>query len=192
MGPPESPTNPPQNQATTPWRRQKCTRRRPRTRRCLLKGCHSRYRPPQARQRYCSPRCREAARRWSRWKAQEKYRGTPAGKQKRNRQCRRYRERVRNRKPQQREVVRETARVITKNFFSIISVTGRAATRGSCSAADHPASGSARRNADRRWSGSGSGSGAGRRRGPGKQRQKGHPTWRGVEAIEGRSSSTAR
>jgi hypothetical protein len=159
--------------------------RRPRTRGCLLKGCGQRFRPVEARQRDCSQQCRQAARQWSRWKAQEKYRGTPAGKQKRNGQSRRYRERVRNRKPPRSEAVPEAARVITKNFFSIISVTGRAATRGSCSAGDHPASGSARRSADTHGSASGSVSGAGRRRGPDKKRKKGHSAWRGIEAIVG-------
>ena len=43
-------------------------------RRCLLKGCEQRYHPRQARQRYCSESCREAARKWSRWKAQQRYR----------------------------------------------------------------------------------------------------------------------
>ena len=183
MGPPESPTNPSQNQATTPCRRRQRPIPRPRRRRCLLKGCKERFRPQRARERYCSARCREGARKWSRWKAQEKYRGTPEGKQKRNGQSRRYRELVRNRKLPGPEAVAEATRVITKNFFSIISVTGRAAMRGLCSAADHRASGSARRSADRRWSASGRGSGAGKRYGPHKKCQKGHPAWRGVEAI---------
>jgi hypothetical protein len=51
--------------------RRKRLTRRPRTRRCLLKGCEQRFRPRQVRQRYCSDRCREAARDWSLWKAQE-------------------------------------------------------------------------------------------------------------------------
>jgi len=114
MGPPENPTNPSQNQATTPQRRRKRPLRRPRTRRCLLKGCEQRFRPQRARERYCSPRCREAARQWSRWKAQEKYRATPAGKQKRTGQSRRYRERIRNRKPPREEAVAQAPRVITK------------------------------------------------------------------------------
>jgi len=115
MGPPENPTNPSQNQATTSQRRRKRALRRPRTRRCLLKGCEQRFRPRRARERYCSPRCREAARQWSRWKAQEKYRATPEGKQKRNGQSRRYRERVRNRhQSSQKEAVTEAARVITR------------------------------------------------------------------------------
>jgi len=92
--------------------------RRPRTRRCLLKGCERRFRPLRAVERYCSAECRAAARRWSRWKAQQSYRATTAGKEKRNRQSRRYRERVRNR-PQaaSEEAVPEVARVITQNFF---------------------------------------------------------------------------
>ncbi len=85
--------------------------------RCLLKGCEQRFRPPQPRQRYCSEQCRKAARAWSRWKAQESYRTTAAGKQKRNGQSRRYRERVRSRKPPGSEAAPEAARVITKKFF---------------------------------------------------------------------------
>ena len=73
--------------------RRKRLPRRPRMRRCLLKGCEQRFHPRQARQRYCSEGCREAARRWSRWKAQQRYRETRAGQQKRNGQSRRYRER---------------------------------------------------------------------------------------------------
>jgi hypothetical protein len=113
MGPPESPTT----QAGNQQPRRKRLARRPRMRRCLLKGCEQRFHPRQARQRYCSERCREAARKWSRWKAQQQYRATRAGKQKRNGQSQRYRERVRSRKPPEPEAVGEAARVITKKFF---------------------------------------------------------------------------
>jgi hypothetical protein len=95
-----------------------CARRhlasRPRMRRCLLKGCEQRFHPGQARQRYCSARCREAARKWSRWKAQERKRATTVGKQKRNGQNQRYRERAKSPKRTEPEVVSESARVITK------------------------------------------------------------------------------
>jgi hypothetical protein len=80
MGPHESPTRQPENQA--PLRRKRSVRR-PRIRRCLLKGCEERFHPRRTRQRYCSERCRLAAREWSRWKAQQKYRATAAGKIKR-------------------------------------------------------------------------------------------------------------
>lgn len=114
MGPPESPTPQVENQEG----RQKRLARRPRKRRCLLKGCEQRFHPRQARQRYCSERCREAARQWSRWKAQQRYRATTAGKDQRNGQSRRFRERVRSRKPPEPEAVNEAARVITtKDFF---------------------------------------------------------------------------
>ena len=91
---------------------------RPRTRCCLLKGCERRFCPQRARQRYCSDECRQAARRWSGWKAQQSYRATAAGKERRNGQSRRYRQRVRNR-PQAapEQAVPEAARVITHNFF---------------------------------------------------------------------------
>ena len=115
MGPPESPTTGRlENQEAG---RRKRLRRRPRTRRCLLKGCRQRFRPHQARQRYCSERCREAARKWSRWKAQQRYRAATAGKEKRNGQSLRYRERVRSRKPAEPEAVDEPARVITNEEF---------------------------------------------------------------------------
>ena len=118
LGPPESATSHPENQEG--GRRKRLTRRRrgaSRSRRCLLKGCEQLFRPRRARQRYCSEQCRKAARAWSRWKAQEIYRATAVGKQKRNGQCRRYRERGRGRKPTADEAVGGVARVITKKFF---------------------------------------------------------------------------
>jgi hypothetical protein len=115
MGPPESPTAHPENQEAG---RRKSRARRPRTRRCLLKGCEQRFRPQRAQERYCSQRCRRAARKWSRWKAQQRYRATRAGQQKRNGQSRRYRKRVKDRKPSVPEAVGDDARVITtKDFF---------------------------------------------------------------------------
>ena len=128
MGPPESPTGHPENQEGRPKR----LARRPRIRCCLLKGCEQRFHPWQARQRYCSERCRKAARKWSRWKAQERYRETAAGQQKRNGQSRRYRERVKSRKPAEPEAVngaREGNHYQT--VFSIMVATGPAATRES-------------------------------------------------------------
>jgi len=113
MGPPESPTGHPENQEGRPKR----SARRPRTRLCLLKGCEQRFHPHQARQLYCSEGCREAARRWSRWKAQERDRETAAGQEKRNGQSRRYRERVKSRKPPEPEAVEDAARVITPAHF---------------------------------------------------------------------------
>ena len=114
MGPPESPTSHPENQEAG---RRKRMARRPRMRRCLLKGCEQRFHPRQARQRYCSEGCREAARQWSRWKAHQRYRATKAGQQKRNGQSRRYRERVKSRKPAGPEAVNDPARVITTEHF---------------------------------------------------------------------------
>src|SRR5258707_15416109 len=114
MGPPESPTSHPENQEGG---RRKRLPRRPRTRPCLLKGCEQRFHPPEARQRYCSAECRKAAERWSRWKAQQRYRGTKAGRQKRNRQSRCYRERVKSRKTPEPEAVNDAARVITTEHF---------------------------------------------------------------------------
>ena len=115
MGLPESPTRHRENQEA--GRRKRNAARRPRMRRCLLKGCEQRFHPCQARQRYCRERCREAARQWSRWKAQQRYRETAAGQEKRNGQSRRYRERVKNRKPPEPEAVNDPARVITTEHF---------------------------------------------------------------------------
>jgi hypothetical protein len=94
-------------------------RPRPRMRGCLLKGCEQRFRPRSATQRYCSVECCRAARRWSRWKAQQSYRSTAAGKDKRNQQSHRYRERVKARRqePYESESGAEPARVITQDFF---------------------------------------------------------------------------
>ncbi len=117
MGPSESPTGLSQNQASSRSKRRRRLTRRPRIRRCLLKGCEKSYRPQQALQRYCSPECREAARAWSRWKAQQRYRATATGQQKRRAQCRRYRERVPARRERLSESDETAARVITINFF---------------------------------------------------------------------------
>src|SRR5262249_28389052 len=97
--------------------RRKPSSRRPRARRCLLKGCEQSFRPRQPSQRYCSAECRTAARRWSRWKAQQRYRTTEAGRAKRNAQSRRHRERVKSRKSPEPEAENEAARVITPEHF---------------------------------------------------------------------------
>ena len=114
MGPNENPTRHGERQAAQGRKRPS---RRPRTRRCLLKGCTQRFRPRHARQRYCSDGCRQAARTWSEWKARQKYRVKAACKRKRSEQSRRYRERVKERKPPEKEVIPEAARVIPKKFF---------------------------------------------------------------------------
>ncbi len=118
MGPFESPTRHPENQGAG-RRKRPAGRARgaPRARRCLLKGCEERFHPRQACQRYCGERCRQAAQEWSRWKAQQTYRATTAGKQKRNGQSRRYREHVKSRKSTEPEAVSEVARVIIREDF---------------------------------------------------------------------------
>ncbi len=167
MGPSENPTSPFPNQERTRSGQRKRPRRRPRTRRCLLKGCKQRYRPRRARQRYCSPECQQAARNWSYWKAQRRYRSTAAGHEKRNGQSRRYRERVRNRKAPKKQALPAAARVITIDFFSRPPVIVRAATWSSIEPGDHRCSASARRSVDTRSSAFGSGNGAGGRGGQG-------------------------
>jgi len=142
MGPYENPTNRAERR-----KRLAC---RPRPRRCLLKGCEQRFAPQQVRQRYCSEHCREAARKWARWKAQRTYRGTMAGKEKRNDQSRRYRERVRSRETPEPEAVGEPARVITKNVFKIVA-TGPAAMRDSCASGEVLCNASVHTRAGVRW-----------------------------------------
>jgi len=116
VGPVEDSTHP--CKVRRGWAKARPGRRRPRTRRCLLKGCERRFHARGAAQRYCSVECGQAARRWSRWKAQQTYRATATGKEKRNGQSRRYRERARSRQePAPEEAVAEPARVITQNFF---------------------------------------------------------------------------
>lgn len=114
MGPPQNPTSHVEKQAAGG---RKQPRRRPRRRKCLLKGCEQRFDPQHARQHYCSDSCREAAQKWSEWKARQAWRSTAEGKRKRNEQSRRYRERLKTRKPPEKEAVVETARVIPRKFF---------------------------------------------------------------------------
>ena len=116
MGPPEDCTRHPQRPRRGGERQRPA--RRPRTRPCLLKGWERRFRPLRASDRYCRRECREAARKWSHWKAQQKYRATAAGRTKRNGPSRRYRERGRDRQPATpEEAPPQAARVITPNFF---------------------------------------------------------------------------
>jgi hypothetical protein len=96
-----------------------CLTRRPRMRLCLLKGCERRYRPRQGLQRYCGNRCREAAREWSLWKAQARYRATATGKEKRRARSQRYRRRVRRKKPHALATGGTETRVISAHFFGV-------------------------------------------------------------------------
>ena len=68
-----------------------------RRRRCLLKGCGQWFQPTHPQCRYCSAACRKAARTWRRWHAQQKYRSTVNGREHRQQQTRRYRQRRRDR-----------------------------------------------------------------------------------------------
>jgi len=68
-----------------------------RPRRCLLKGCERLFWPRRPQARYCSASCQQAARRWRRWQASQRYRGTQQGQEQRRQQSRRYRVRRRER-----------------------------------------------------------------------------------------------
>jgi hypothetical protein len=114
MGPPENPSGENEKQAAQGRKR---PGGRPRARLCLLKGCERHFHPEHTCQRYCSQRCREAARAWSEWKARRAYRATAAGKQKRKHQSQRYRKGVQERKTPEKAPVAEPARVIPKELF---------------------------------------------------------------------------
>jgi hypothetical protein len=68
-----------------------------RPRRCLLKGCERPFWPRRPQARYCSEDCRQAARRWRRRQASQRYRATDQGQERRRDQSRRYRQRRRER-----------------------------------------------------------------------------------------------
>jgi hypothetical protein len=70
----------------------------PACRRCLLKGCERWFLPRRPQARYCSPACQDAARRWRRWLAAQRYRATPNGRKHRGDQARR----ARRRRPRRR------------------------------------------------------------------------------------------
>lgn len=89
MGPPEDGQEPARSQSVS-----RPAAGHPRMRRCLLKGCETAFRPATALERYCSDACRESAREWSVWRADQKYRATEQGKQHRQEQSKRYRKRV--------------------------------------------------------------------------------------------------
>jgi hypothetical protein len=68
-------------------------RRRFPPRRCLLKGCEQSFQPWQPQSRYCSAACQQAARRWRRRHASQRYRASTQGKERRREQSQRYRQR---------------------------------------------------------------------------------------------------
>lgn len=102
------------NQQRLRLRNRSC--RRGRLRRCLLKGCERLYRPDHPLERYCSEACRREAKRWHRWKAQQKYRATDSGKARRKEQSRRHRQRRKTCKLVS-EAAGRSARVIPIQFF---------------------------------------------------------------------------
>jgi len=159
MGPTQ---DPPQRRANQERSRgaTKRRKRRPRLRKCLLKGCERRFRPKYPWSRYCGDECRRKARRWLQWKAQKRYRATGHGKQQRKAQSCRHRERVRTRKPL-KSGAEEPARVIKAKKYSTALVTGQVVTFYSCEPDYHRCSGSVQWNADALWNASWSGNGAG-------------------------------
>ena len=120
MGPDEDSTRRAEEQKHGPAVRLDCRpRSSPRVRLCLLKGCERVFRPQQPLTRYCSEACREQARRWREWKARRRYRQSADGKQKRQAQSRRYRER-RKAEPERKTAALSGARVIPIKFFFVL------------------------------------------------------------------------
>ncbi len=117
MAPHEDPSTSPENQLPGILG-PKPRARRPRRRRCLLKGCRRKFRPQQPRARYCSEACRERARQWRAWKTRRRYRQSANGKQKRQAESRRYRER----RPRQKEKLppRAPRGSSLQNFFVLL------------------------------------------------------------------------
>lgn len=122
----EDPTKPADNQEAS---KPRTRTRRPRRRTCLLKGCGRVYPPDHPLQRYCSPACRQQAKKWYRWKAQQKYRTSESGKTKRKEQCRRRRRRQVGKTARKLSV--RCARVIPIRFFPILAAIVLVATPGS-------------------------------------------------------------
>jgi hypothetical protein len=69
-----------------------------RQRRCLLKGCGQPFHPTHPLCRYCSEACTEEARRWSQWRANQRYRASEQGRARRREQSRRWRVLARQRR----------------------------------------------------------------------------------------------
>jgi len=69
-----------------------------RARRCLLKGCEQWFRPCHPLAHYCSEGCSRKASYWRRWHANQRYRASEKGRERRQEQSRRYRERCRKRR----------------------------------------------------------------------------------------------
>lgn len=123
MAPHEDPSTSPENQLSGvlgPKPRARCPRRR----RCLLKGCRRKFRPQQPLARYCNEACRERARRWRASKARRRYRQSTNGKQKRQAQSRRYRERWPGRARTKKLCLRPTRGSSLQNFFVLLRPSG--------------------------------------------------------------------
>ena len=103
-----------------------------RRRLCLLKGCESAFRPVHALSRYCSEACRQAACRWSRWRAARAYRSTDTGKQVRREQSRRYRQRVRERQQNACETADDGCRDASEGHHKGVDSEKLACSRPGC------------------------------------------------------------
>lgn len=162
MSPDKDSPTPPKNQEIrrTPRNEgRQCRARGPRSRVCLLKGCGQIFRPQQPMTRYCSNACREKARQWRRWKARQRYRHSPNGKQKRQAQSRRYRQRRKEQPAARNGRLRREGHPY--EIFFRTPATARAAIRSSIGVGGHPYNGFVPQPAATLWSAFWSGRGAG-------------------------------
>ena len=95
MGPGKASSLPPSGQERGSTRSKAKWSGRPRL--CLLKGCERWFIPSHPLGRYCGDLCREEARRWQNWRAQQDYRVTDHGRRMRRDQSRRRRARLKER-----------------------------------------------------------------------------------------------
>jgi hypothetical protein len=97
---------PPEYPGSSPRQARSCCRQR----HCLLKGCERPFQPRHPLARYCSAACRQAARRWSQWRANERYRASEQGRCQRRQQSRRRRTRAAQRRCPESESAGECPR----------------------------------------------------------------------------------
>jgi|SRR5580693_8331279 hypothetical protein len=118
MSPGQDPSTVQRNQEIPKKKKRKEAARRPRSRKCLLKGCGNNFRPAREMARYCSDECRKQARLWSQWKSRQRYRQSEKGREKRQQQSERYRQQMQvGRQANREEGARGSSPSITVKIF---------------------------------------------------------------------------
>src|SRR5580692_2535975 len=118
MSPSQDPSIVQTNQENHKKKKRNEAARRPRSRKCLLKGCEKSFRPAHPIARYCSEGCRKQARQWSQWKSRQRYRQSEKGREKRQQQSERYRRQMQvGRQANREEGARGSSPSITVKIF---------------------------------------------------------------------------